>query len=67
MLRRLLLMKAFPRKVDRGLLALRLTAALPLFLKGQRGIGDGCLSVHSFRRTSTTRGMFIRGATKRLK
>jgi putative oxidoreductase len=33
MLRRFLLMKAFPRKVDCGLLALRLTAAIPLFLK----------------------------------
>lgn len=33
MLRRLLLMKFIPRKVDCGLLALRLTAAIPLFLK----------------------------------
>ena len=33
MLKRLLLMGFFPRKVDCGLLALRLIAAIPLFLK----------------------------------
>jgi putative oxidoreductase len=33
MLKRLLLLTAIPRKVDCGLLALRLTAAIPLFLK----------------------------------
>ena len=33
MLKRFLLLSAIPRKVDCGLLALRLTAAIPLFLK----------------------------------
>jgi putative oxidoreductase len=33
MLKRFLLLTAIPRKIDYGLLALRLTAAIPLFLK----------------------------------